>query len=238
MNTKQFMEMLRKEQIHLNAEQMDQFDRYYELLFAWNQKMNLTTITEKEDVYLKHFYDSLTPAFYFSFDAEQTMIDIGAGAGFPGIPLKICFPHLQLTLVDSLKKRTVFLQHLIEQLGLANVYVYHDRAESFAHQADHRQRYDLAVARAVAPLNILSELCLPFVKLTGRFLALKGKKGAQELNEAQKSIKIMGGTVEQAVSFQLPEAGGERQIMIIHKNRPTPSQYPRKPGLPQKKPLI
>lgn len=223
--------------IELSETQKEQFQTYYQLLVEWNEKMNLTSITEEHDVYLKHFYDSITPSFYYDFDGELSICDVGAGAGFPSIPLKIVFPELKVTIVDSLNKRIQFLNHLAAELGLKDVSFVHDRAESYGKGA-YRESYDIVTARAVARLTVLSELCLPLVKKGGQFIALKSSKGEEELQEANFAINILGGNVKETFSFELPEDAGERQMIVIDKRRQTSKKYPRKPGTPNKSPLL
>src|SRR5690554_2571083 len=177
MNIEQFQQHLKEEiQIELTDHQLQQFDTYYKMLVEWNEKINLTAITEKHEVYLKHFYDSLTAAKYFSLTKDQPikLCDVVAGAGFPSIPLKIAFPNLDVTIVDSLNKRITFLNELADALALENVHFYHDRAETFGQNKDHREKYDVVTARAVARMSVLSEFCIPLVKVGGAFVALKG----------------------------------------------------------------
>ncbi|CAM5798100.1 MULTISPECIES: 16S rRNA (guanine(527)-N(7))-methyltransferase RsmG [Brevibacillus] len=238
MNKEQFAEALSARGIELSERQREQFDGYYRLLVEWNEKMNLTAITEEEQVYNKHFYDSITPAFYFPFDQVEKVADIGGGAGFPSIPLKIVFPHLHMTIIDSLNKRMNFLQHVADELGLENLYPVHGRAEDRGQEPQYRQAFDLVVARAVARLNVLSEYCLPFARVGGHFIALKGADISPELNEAKKAIKTLGGKTKQVETFQLMEDAGERNIVIMEKVENTPKGYPRKAGTPAKKPLI
>lgn len=238
MNKEQFSEALASKGIMLSERQQEQFQTYFRLLVEWNEKMNLTAITEEEQVYNKHFYDSLTPAFFFSFDQVEKVADIGGGAGFPSIPLKIAFPHLRMTIIDSLNKRMNFLQHVASELGLENLSPVHGRAEERGQEPAYRQAFDLVVARAVARLNVLSEYCLPFARVGGHFIALKGADLAPELNEGKKAIKLLGGKTKQVETFQLPEDAGERNIVIIEKVASTPKGYPRKAGTPAKKPLI
>lgn len=194
MNELEFINALKNHNISLDEKQIKQFQRYYEMLVEWNEKMNLTNITAKPEVYLKHFYDSITPAFYFPFK-DQSLADIGAGAGFPSIPLKICFPQLKVTIVDSLNKRITFLNELFSALDLEDCVAVSARAEEFA--LDHREQFDLVSARAVARFNILDELCLPLVKVGGHFIALKGSIGDEEYQEAKQGIKNL------VVSFPL-----------------------------------
>ena len=222
--------------ITLSDEQKKQFDQYFHLLVEWNEKMNLTAITDEKGVYLKHFYDSLALGFHLEL-TDQTLCDVGAGAGFPSIPLKIVFPDLKVTIVDSLNKRITFLNTLVETLGLKDVQCFHDRAETFGQNKEFRASFDVVTARAVAKLSVLSEFCMPLVKKHGYFLALKAAHTEVELEEAKKAIAILGGKVEGDVSFDLPYEGGNRHVVKILKTKETPNKYPRKPGLPLKKPL-
>lgn len=238
MNKLEFVARLKEQGISLSSDQLEQFNIYYKLLVEWNEKMNLTAITAQEEVYLKHFYDSISAAFYFDFTKNISVVDVGAGAGFPSLPLKICFPGLKVTIVDSLNKRITFLQHLADNLNLKDIKLYHDRAETFAHKREHREAYDIATARAVARLNVLTELCLPLVKVGGTFIAMKGSKGEEETKEAIKAIQLLGGELKKDTSFYLPEGEAERHIIRISKNKKSPKQYPRKPGLPNKEPII
>ncbi|MGF3105489.1 16S rRNA (guanine(527)-N(7))-methyltransferase RsmG [Rossellomorea sp. DUT-2] len=237
MNVNEFQSMLEEKGISLSPEQLNQFERYYELLVEWNEKMNLTAITEKEDVYLKHFYDSISAAFYVDFTEVTTLCDVGAGAGFPSIPLKICFPHLHISIVDSLNKRITFLNHLSDELGLDHTNFYHDRAETFGKNKAHREKYDMVTARAVARMSVLSELCLPLVKKGGLFVAMKASNVKEELSNAKKAIGMLGGQTDKMYSFVLPEEESERNIVKIDKVKETPNKYPRKPGTPNKLPL-
>lgn len=237
MKPEEFKQLLSEKGIDLSPEQMTQFERYFELLVEWNEKMNLTAITDKQEVYLKHFYDSISLAFYEDFSDGQTICDIGAGAGFPSIPLKIVYPELQVTIVDSLNKRITFLTELTNQLELANVFLYHDRAEIFGQDKSYRESFDYVTARAVARLNVLSELCLPLVKKDGYFLALKATKSEEEIIEAKKAIAVLGGKLQKEESFELPITKDERHIVCIQKKKETPKKYPRKPGLPNKQPI-
>ncbi|MDW4401315.1 16S rRNA (guanine(527)-N(7))-methyltransferase RsmG [Staphylococcus saprophyticus] len=223
--------------IELSDKQQQQFHTYYQMLVEWNEKMNLTSITEEHEVYLKHFYDSIATSFYTNLTKELTICDVGAGAGFPSIPLKIIFPNLKVTIVDSLNKRIHFLNQLAEALELDNVSFVHDRAETYG-KGDYRASYDIVTARAVARLSVLSELCLPLVKKGGHFIALKSSKGEEELEEARFGIGVLGGKVLDTISYELPEDAGERQMIIIDKRSQTPKKYPRKPGTPNKSPLL
>ena len=230
----EFQTHLKDKGIVLTQKQLSQFQKYYELLIEWNQKMNLTAITDKEEVYLKHFYDSLTIAFDFDFK-DQTIIDVGAGAGFPSIPLKIVYPDLTVTIVDSLNKRITFLNHLFQELELNNCHAIASRAEDYA--LEHKESVDIVMARAVARLNILDELCLPLVKHNGYFLSLKGRKAQEELAEANKGIQILGGKVEKVIDFTLADHDDQRSNIIIKKLKITPKKYPRQFTKIKKQPL-
>ncbi|AZU64782.1 16S rRNA (guanine(527)-N(7))-methyltransferase RsmG [Neobacillus mesonae] len=237
MNIEQFIASLKEKGITLTEKQLDQFEKYYETLVEWNEKMNLTAITDKEDVYLKHFYDSITAGFYFDFTKPLRLSDVGAGAGFPSIPLKIIFPEIEVTIVDSLNKRISFLNHLANVLGLEKVQFVHDRAETFGVNPKYRESFDVVTARAVARMSVLSELCLPLVKVGGHFLALKAANAEEELNAGKKAITTFGGRLESMSTFKLPIEESERNILIIKKEKQTPKKYPRKPGTPGKTPI-
>ena len=225
--------------IELSDNQMDQFKTYYELLVEWNQKINLTAITDLEEVYLKHFYDSITLATTIDLSqADYSLCDVGAGAGFPSIPLKIVYPNIEVSIGDSLNKRINFLKLLCDSLGLEKVNLYHDRAEMFGQNKAHRENFDLVTARAVARLNVLAELCLPLVKKNGQFLALKAAKSEEEVTEGKKAIAILGGKLVKETEVSLPFSEDKRYIVAIEKKKETPNKYPRKPGTPNKKPLI
>ncbi|WP_251554408.1 16S rRNA (guanine(527)-N(7))-methyltransferase RsmG [Neobacillus muris] len=237
MNSDQFAASLQEKGIVLTEQQLDQFEKYYETLVEWNEKINLTAITEKGEVYLKHFYDSISAAFYFDFTKPIHVCDVGAGAGFPSIPLKIVFPHLQITIVDSLNKRIHFLNHLADKLNLENVHFVHDRAETFGSNPKYRESFDVVTARAVARMSVLSELCLPLVKQGGHFVALKAVNAEEELAAGKKAIATLGGKLEKKFTFTLPIENFERTVILIHKDKPTPKKYPRKPGTPNKTPI-
>jgi len=237
MNIEQFTNMLGEKGIHLDSNQLSMFERYYELLVEWNEKMNLTAITDKQEVYLKHFYDSVTAAFFIDFKKPIKVCDVGAGAGFPSIPIKICFPEIDLSIVDSLNKRITFLEHLSSELGLKNTHFYHDRAETFGGNPKFREQYDLVTARAVARMSVLSELCLPLVKEGGQFVAMKAANAEEELIAADRAIKQLGGKLSTVHSFTLPIEESNRNIIVISKIKKTPKKYPRKPGTPNKLPL-
>ncbi|MCP3032224.1 16S rRNA (guanine(527)-N(7))-methyltransferase RsmG [Halobacillus sp. A1] len=237
MDINTFLSALQKQGIELDEHQQKQFEQYFEILVEWNEKMNLTAITDQEGVYLKHFYDSLTAAFYHDFTKPLRICDVGAGAGFPSLPLKIAFPQLKVTIVDSLKKRITFLNHLAHELGLKDVAFYHDRAENFGKNPKFREGYDLVMARAVARMSVLSELCLPLTAKGGHFLAMKGPNLAEEMEDANVAIQTVGGEVVSVNTFKLPEEDSERNIALIEKRRKTPKKYPRKAGTPNKEPI-
>lgn len=237
MNEQQFIEALKLKGIELNENQIAQFKRYFELLVEWNEKMNLTAITDLEGVYLKHFYDSISASFYFDFTKITSVCDVGAGAGFPSLPIKICFPHLHVTIVDSLNKRITFLNHLSEELKLENVQFVHSRAEEFGQNPKYREQYDVVTARAVARLSVLSELCVPLVKQNGYFVALKAAAGPEELKDAKKAIGTLGASLKEEFSYLLPVEESERTIYVFDKIKQTPKKYPRKPGVPNKTPI-
>lgn len=237
MNEQQFIEALKQQGIELTEQQIAQFRKYFELLVEWNEKMNLTAITDLEGVYLKHFYDSISAAFYYDFTQTATVCDVGAGAGFPSLPIKICFPHLHITIVDSLNKRITFLNHLSEQLGLDNVSFVHARAEEFGQNPAFRERFDTVTARAVARLSVLSELCVPLVKEQGQFVALKAAAGADELKDAKGAISTLGAKLHEEHHFLLPVEESERSLYVFNKVKATPKKYPRKPGVPNKSPI-
>lgn len=234
----QFTQLLQERGITLTAEQLEQFDLYYKELISWNEKMNLTGITEREQVYTKHFYDSISLAFFLNLNEINNLADIGSGAGFPGIPLKICFPHLKLTIIDSLSKRISFLQHVCTTLKLSDVQLIHGRAEDIARQFKHRDAYDLVTARAVARLSLLNEFCLPFTRKDGVFAAMKGNDPSEELSEAKYSLKELRAQLDKVESFSLPVEESARHIVIIRKTGASPAKYPRKAGIPAKTPLI
>lgn len=223
--------------ITLTKKQLDQFILYYELLIEWNEKINLTAITQLDEVLKKHFTDSLTFVKVSNNKQDFSIIDVGTGAGFPGIPIKILFPECKLTLLDSLNKRISFLQEVVSKLELENVSFYHGRAEDFAKPGQLRESFDFAVSRAVANLSSLSELCIPYVKENGYFISYKGDKASEELLQAENAISILGGKLEDCITFHLPNSDIERNLLVIKKEKATPKKYPRKAGTPTKQPL-
>lgn len=240
MTPEEFRAELAKHGVKLSDEQMQQFQTYYEFLVATNEHVNLTAITKQDEVYLKHFYDSLLPALEVK-DLQTrpfSICDVGAGAGFPSIPLKIAFPNLKVTIVDSLNKRIKFLEELSQKLNLTDTYFYHARAEEFAgKKSGFRESFDVVTARAVARLSVLSEFCLPLVKLNGRFIALKAQKASEELSDAKYAVATLGGKIEEDIQTALPKSDETRHIIVISKKKTTPNKYPRKPGTPAKQPL-
>lgn len=223
--------------IALTNEQLSQFMDYYEYLIEKNQVMNLTAITEYEDVVRKHFVDSLSIVRVCDMQKCDTLIDVGTGAGFPGVPLKIAFPHLRVVLLDSLNKRVQFLNELIDKLRLNEISAVHGRAEDYGKEKEYREQFDLCVSRAVANLSSLSEYCLPFVRVNGQFISYKSTNINMEIEDAQTAIHLLGGNVVQTEDFQLPESDISRSFLVIQKERPTPAKFPRKAGLPSKEPL-
>ena len=223
--------------VELTDKQVSQFIKFYEMLVEWNKVMNLTGITEYDEVVMKHFVDSLSIVKIDGLDGVKSIIDVGTGAGFPGIPLKIAFPEIKITLLDSLNKRINFLNAVIKELGLEDIETIHGRAEDFAKKTEYREQYDLCVSRAVANLSTLSEYCLPYVKVGGRFIPYKSGEIDEELNNSKKAVQILGGKIEDVVKFQLPDTDIGRSFVKIKKNKNTAKKYPRKAGLPAKEPL-
>ena len=221
--------------IEISDNQLEKFDKYMQLLLEWNEKINLTAIIEPDEVKIKHFLDSLTVLKYIN--DEDKVIDIGTGAGFPGIPLKIMKPDAKISLLDSLNKRINFLNLVIEELELKNIEAIHGRAEEFARNKQYREKYDVAVSRAVANLSTLTEYMLPFVKVGGRCICMKGANVKEELDKAKNAIQELGGKIEKIDNFYLSNNDNERNIIIIKKVKETKSKYPRKAGIPSKEPL-
>jgi 16S rRNA (guanine527-N7)-methyltransferase len=230
-----FKKGLEELHINLSEQQLDKFLTYYEMLVEKNKVMNLTAITEFDEVVEKHFLDSLSLIRVKDLSKNISVIDLGTGAGFPGIPLKIAFPELEITLVDSLNKRVLFLQEVISALGLKNISTVHERAEIIANNPDYREKFDLCVSRAVANLSTLTEYCLPFVKIGGQFISYKSGECDDEVEAARNSIFLVGGKTVSVDKFTLGESG--RAFVVIEKIKKTPKQYPRKAGTPAKEPL-
>lgn len=237
MKTEEFYERLADLGYPLTEHQKKQYERYFELLVEWNEKINLTAITEKDEVYLKHFYDSIAPIVQSLIENRPIrLLDIGAGAGFPSLPMKILFPELDVTIIDSLNKRINFLHLLAEELGLNGVHFYHGRAEDFAQDKAFRAQFDIVTARAVARMQVLSELTIPYLKVGGRLLALKASNAPEELEEAKTALNLLFSKVEDNLQYALPN-GDPRFITIVEKKKETPNKYPRKAGMPNKRPL-
>lgn len=228
---------MKKIGVELNEIQAAQFDKYFELLTEWNKVMNLTGITERAEVDLKHFTDSLTIVRVSDMMKIKTMIDVGTGAGFPGIPIKIVFPHIETVLLDSLNKRVKFLNAVIEELGLEGISAVHGRAEDYAKRKEFRENFDLSVSRAVANLSTLSEYCMPFVKKGGLFISYKSGDADEEIGSAENAVEILGGKISSAEKFNLADTDMGRSLVCIEKIKNTPGKYPRKAGLPAKEPL-
>ena len=237
MKPETFYDLLAEQNLSLTEQQKIQFERYFQLLIEWNEKINLTAITDKEEVYLKHFYDSIAPILQGLIPNEKIkLLDIGAGAGFPSIPMKILYPNLDVTIIDSLNKRINFLQLLAGELGLEGVHFYHGRAEDFAQDKNFRAKFDIVTARAVARMQVLSELTIPFLKVGGKLLALKASNAPEELTDAKNALNLLFSKVEDNISYTLPN-GDPRYMTIVEKKKETPNKYPRKAGMPNKRPL-
>ena len=228
---------LQELEIPLDKSQMDAFIQYYELLVEWNSFMNLTAITDFQEVCVKHFLDSLSLNKIMDCHQKLHVIDIGTGAGFPGIPLKIAFPELKITLLDSLGKRVKFLNEVIERLNLKDIEAIHGRAEDYAKQKEYREQFDVCVSRAVANLSTLSEYCIPYVRNMGDFISYKSGKIEEEVEQARKAVFILGGKISKIEKFCLADTDMERSFVIIKKEKKSPEKYPRKAGMPSKEPL-
>lgn len=233
-----FENQLKELDIELTETQKQQFNKYYELLTEWNKVINLTGITEYDEVNEKHFVDSLAIVKAVDMNGVSSVIDIGTGAGFPGIPLKIAFPQLHVVLLDSLNKRIKFLDAVIEELGLEDIITLHGRAEDYARKEEYREKFDLCVSRAVANLATLSEYCIPYIRVGGIFISYKSGNIEDELNASKKAVNVLGGSLEDTVKFQLPGTEIGRSFVKVEKNKNTAKKYPRKAGLPGKEPIV
>ena len=232
---KLFLELANKININLTENQIEKFYKYMKLLLEWNEKINLTAITDENEIVLKHFVDSLTSLKYIK--ENDNIIDVGTGAGFPGIPMAIMMPNTKITLLDSLNKRINFLNEVIKELNLKNVETIHSRSEDCGKDILYREKYDISIARAVANLSTLSEYLLPFVKIDGKMICMKGSEVEEELNNSKYAIKELGGEISLQDEFCLPDTDIKRNIIVIKKIKYTPKLYPRKAGLPSKEPL-
>lgn len=232
---KEILEKAEKIDIVLNEKQLDQFYKYMELLLEWNEKINLTAITDCKEIILKHFIDSLTIAKYI--ENGKMLVDVGTGAGFPGIPLKIFREDIKITLVDSLNKRINFLNEVIKELELQDIVTVHARVEEFGRNKKYREKFDIATSRAVANLTTLSEYMLPLVRVGGKSICMKGSEIKEELENSKKAIDILGGKIEKTDKFELANTDNKRNIVIISKVKETPAKYPRKPGTPSREPI-
>lgn len=239
MNPEIFAEELANYGFKLSSKQKEQFATYYNKLIEFNKKVNLTRITDKNEVYLKHFFDSITPLLEFSdlFKGEKSLCDVGAGAGFPSLPIKILCPDLSITIVDSLGKRLKFLDELVSDLSLDKVTLVHSRAEDAGQNKNLREKFDLVTGRAVARMSVLSEYCLPLAKVDGYLVALKGPKAQDGLAEAKNAIEVLGGSVKEVKELTLPDTDDERTLIVVKKVKATPKKYPRQAGTPNRKPL-
>lgn len=237
MTPQAFYQVLIEHGITLTDKQKKQFETYFRLLVEWNEKINLTAITDREEVYLKHFYDSIAPILQGYIDnSPLSILDIGAGAGFPSIPMKILYPEIDITIIDSLNKRINFLNILANELELSGVHFFHGRAEDFGQDKVFRAKFDIVTARAVARMQVLAELTIPFLKVNGRLIALKAAAAEEELISAEKALKTLFSQVTVNKNYKLPN-GDDRNITIVSKKKETPNKYPRKAGTPNKKPL-
>lgn len=223
--------------VEVDRKKIDQFNQFYDLIVEWNNVMNLTAITDYKDVVEKHFLDSLSIERILKLDDIKAVMDVGTGAGFPGMPLKIIYPELKITLLDSLNKRVKFLNEVIRQLELKNIDAIHGRAEDIGKNENYREKYDLCVSRAVANLATLSEYCMPFVRVGGVFVSYKSGDIDEEVLKSKKAISLFGGKIDEVVKFQLPGTDINRAFVKIKKIKGTPKKYPRKSGIPSKEPL-
>jgi 16S rRNA (guanine527-N7)-methyltransferase len=239
MEKKEFFEKMQEKSreinLKLSVEQLSKFYKYMELLTEWNEKMNLTAIIEPKEIILKHFIDSLT--ILKEIKDGDKIVDVGTGAGFPGVPLSIMKEKSEITLVDSLNKRLIFLEEVAKELELKNIIIIHSRAEDFGRNNSYREKYDVAVSRAVANLSTLSEYLIPLIKIDGKCVCMKAGNTKEEVKNAQKAINVLGGTIKNIEEFELPQSDIERTIITIVKERNTPNKYPRKAGIPSKEPI-
>ena len=223
--------------IHLTGRQVMSLVTYERELLDWNQKFNLTAIKDAESIRIKHFLDSFSCVMAWGANPPYHLVDVGSGAGFPGLPLKILYPAMRTTLIESVGKKAMFCEHIVRMLGLENVQVIKARAEEVGQKPEHREKYDCAVARAVAGMNVLSEYLLPLVRMGGTMLAQKGESGPAEAQSAEKVMKLLGGKLQQVIQVNLPGVADDRYLVIVNKSHATPPKYPRKPGMPMKQPL-
>ncbi len=223
--------------VDISESQIEKFFLYYNMVIERNRVINLTAITDMRDVVFKHFIDSVSLVKVIDVSRETSLIDVGTGAGFPGIPLKIIFPDLKVTLLDSLNKRVSFLDEVIDRIGLNGIQAIHGRAEDVGRNPEFREKYDMCVSRAVANLSTLSEYCMPFVKVGGSFISYKSGTIEDELKQAEKAVKILGGSIEKVVNFRIEEIDAERSLIQIMKKNRIPMKFPRKAGIPGKEPL-
>ena len=223
--------------IHLTGRQVMSLVTYERELLDWNQKFNLTAIKDAESIRIKHFLDSFSCVMAWGANPPHHLVDVGTGAGFPGLPLKILYPAMRTTLIESVGKKAMFCEHIVRMLGLENVQVIKARAEEVGQKPEHREKYDCAVARAVAGMNVLSEYLLPLVRMGGTMLAQKGESGPAEVQSAEKVMKLLGGKLQQVIQVNLPGVADDRYLVIVNKSHATPPKYPRKPGVPMKQPL-
>ena len=230
-------ELCKNNEIDLSDKQLEQFQIFYDYMIEMNQVMNLTSITEEDEVILKHFYDSMSVVKYYDFESGEHVIDVGTGAGFPGIPLAILLPKIQFTLMDSLNKRITFLKNVVEKCGLKNVECIHSRAEELAKDEEYREKYDICVSRAVANLSVLLEYCIPFIKKGGNFISYKSISSEEELTDSKNAQNKLCCKLENNISFELPDTDNKRNFLIFEKFDHTASKYPRNNGIPRKKPL-
>lgn len=232
-----FLQGIKELGLEITSYQEEQFFKYYEMLIETNKVMNLTAITERDEVIVKHFIDSLLIAKSIDMNKIESLIDVGTGAGFPGLPIKIMFPHLKVTLLDSLNKRLKFLNNVIEELKLEDIETVHGRAEDIGHNKDYRENFDMCVSRAVANLSTLSEYCMPFIKIGGKFISYKSSISSEEISNSEKAINVLGGEMISKEILELPCSDMERTMVVINKVKPVSKKYPRKAGTPSKEPI-